>query len=44
MTTRTKHEHVFKYADDIPGIGVCECGAVKIWNRHKYKYEIRKAD
>lgn len=33
-----KHEHNFMYGD-VPGLGECECGAYKVWNRQTQAYE-----
>jgi len=31
-------QHLFIYGD-IPGLGECECGAYKVWNRFTQAYE-----
>ena len=31
------HSHEFSYGD-VPGLGECECGAYRVWNRETQEY------
>lgn len=38
MIKDKSHNHLFIYGD-VPGLGECECGAYKVWNRFTQSYE-----
>lgn len=41
VCSECNHEHLFIYGD-VPGLGECECGTYKVWNRHTQEYEVHE--